>query len=459
MDENDPISLAYELMNRSVVTYKGEPIGTIAACDPNMAAPNYQEVFVRDFIPSAIVYLLDDKPAIVKNFLKTVLELRGQQKVMVGHKRAPGLMPASFKCVTAANGKEQLVADFGEQAIGRVAPVDSAMWWMILLRAYVVLTDDKAFSDGEDVQEGIRLILDLYLKESFETSPAMLVPDASFMIDRRMGVYGHPLEIQALFYGMLQAAEELLIDNEINRSVKEVVNTRLHSLCSYVRLYYWLDMRSLNEIHRLKTEEFGFDVQNVLNIHPEIIPEWLDGWLTPSAGYFVGNLGPSRMDFRIFSFGNLLSVIFGLATDHQSHKLMNMFDAHWDELIGDMPVKIVYPAAEGERWSGVTGKDPKNVAWSYHNGGNWPCILWAFTASAILAGRSDLAERAISTATSRLVNDHWPEYYDGKKGSLIGRRANVFQTWSATSLIISDRLMKHPETIIQFQKLLFCKIR
>jgi hypothetical protein len=184
----------------------------------------------------------------------------------------------------------------------------------------------------------------------------------------------------------------------------------------------------------------------------------MDGWLDPSSGYFVGNLGPSRIDFRVFTFGNLLSVIFGLATDYQSRKMMSMFENHWDEMIGHMPVKIVFPAAEGERWRSVTGKDPKNVPWSYHNGGNWPCILWAFVAAAILTGRSDLAERSVSTMADRLVTDRWPEYYDGRKGSLIGRRANLYQTWSATSLIIADRLIENPETIVQFQKLLFCKI-
>lgn len=458
MSMKEPIKQAYNLLQRSVVHFQDRPIGTIAACHPVVAAPNYNEVFVRDFIPSAIVYLLDGETEIVKNFLVTVLSLRSQQKVMLGHQRAPGLMPASFKCVKDTNGNEKLIADFGEQAIGRVAPVDSAMWWIILLRAYVVATGDEDFARSDEMQEGIRLILQLYLKESFETSPAMLVPDASFMIDRRMGVYGHPLEIQALFYGMLQAASELLMPSTENTDLLSMVRTRVHSLCSYVRIYYWLDIQRLNDIHRLKTEEFGFDAENVLNIHPEIIPDWLDGWIQPGSGYFVGNLGPSRMDFRIFSFGNLLAVIFGLATDRQGRELMGMFELHWDELIGHMPVKIVYPAAEDERWAWVTGKDPKNAPWSYHNGGNWPCILWAFTAAAIMTGRTDLAERAIASATDRLVTDQWPEYYDGRKGGLIGRRSNLYQTWSATSLIIADRLIDKPETIANFQKLLFCKI-
>lgn len=68
--------------------------------------------------------------------------------------------------------------DFGERAIARVAPVDAVMWWP--------------------------------LTSKFEMFPTILVPDGAYMIDRRMGVYGHPLDLQALFFTSLRAAHELL---------------------------------------------------------------------------------------------------------------------------------------------------------------------------------------------------------------------------------------------------------
>ena len=115
-----PFNSALELLDRSVLYYKGEPIGTSATCDPNPAAQNYDQCFVRDFVPSAIVYLMRGNTAIVRNFLSTVMELRSQQSVMPGHSRATGLMPASFRVIKKGES-EQLVADFGEMAIGRVA--------------------------------------------------------------------------------------------------------------------------------------------------------------------------------------------------------------------------------------------------------------------------------------------------------------------------------------------------
>ena len=449
-----PFQSALELLDRSILYYKGEPVGTCAACDPNPAGPNYNQCFVRDFVPSAIVFLMRGDYTIVRNFLSTVMELRSQQSVMPGHKRATGLMPASFRIITN-DGKEQLQADFGEMAIGRVAPVDSAMWWLFLLRAYIRISGDHAFSAQPEIQECIRQSLDLYLKESFETAPTMLVPDGSFMIDRRMGVDGHPLEIQALLYGMLRSASELLLDNSENSALREMVTIRTKALRSYVRIYYWMGRDRLNDIHRFHSEEFGLDIENVLNVYPESIPDWIDGWLKPGCGYLVSNVGPSRIDFRFFAMGNLLSIIFGLATQHEAQAIMRLYNLHWNELIGEMPLKVIYPAVEGKEWMYITGSDPKNVAWSYHNGGNWPTLLWPFVAAARRTGRFDLAERAMADTGERLMEEQWPEYYDGRFGSLIGRRANFHQVWSATAYLIAYELIENSAQAEVFDQLLF----
>ncbi|WP_455222683.1 glycoside hydrolase 100 family protein [Kaarinaea lacus] len=448
-----PVQSAYELLEKSLIYFNGQPVGTAAACDESVVAANYHECFVRDFVSSALVFLMNGRQDIVRNFLVTVMRIRGQQKVMKGHKRSRGLMPASFHIVEEAGG-EEIVADFGDRAIGRVTPVDSAMWWMILLRAYVVATDDWELVHSDEVQECMKQILDLYLRESFASSPTLLVPDAAFMIDRRMAVYGYPLEIQALYYGFLLSARELLSHNDANTQILENLDVLSEALRDHLRVYYWLDRQRLNEMHRYYAEEFGLYVVNVLNVYPESIPDWMDGWLDSRCGYLVGNVGPGRIDFRYFAFGNLLSILFGLTTPAGSQGIMNLYQRHWNDLVGEMPVKIVFPAMTGDKWHFSTGSDPKNVAWSYHNGGNWPVLVWPFVASALRTGRLELAEQALNVMTERLKEDKWPEYYDGRNGGLVGRRANFCQVWSATGLIIAHELMENPESRALFDKML-----
>lgn len=50
-----------------------------------------------------------------------------------------------------------------------------------------------------DVQTGIKMILKLCLADGFDMFPTLLVTDGSCMIDRRMGIHGHPLEIQVVY--------------------------------------------------------------------------------------------------------------------------------------------------------------------------------------------------------------------------------------------------------------------
>ena len=71
-------------------------------------------------------------------------------------------------------------------------------------------------------------------------------------------------------------------------------------------------------------------------------------------------------------------------------------------------------------------------------------LLWTLVAAALKTGHRALAERAYTLAVKRLPGDNWPEYYDGKGGRLIGRRANLRQTWSAAGLILADKLLEDP---------------
>ncbi len=441
---SDALEEARELLERALIEYEERPVGTVATLDPSIPAANYHDCFIRDFVPSALIFLHDGRTAIVRDFLYLVLRLKDQHEQLTGQHLAPGVLPASFKITREPDGRETISADFGDRAIGRVAPVDSMMWWILLVRAYTRATDDRTLAELPECQRQIRQILNLCLQGQFEVFPTLMVPDGCFMIDRRMGVYGHPLEIQALFFAMLEAALELLVPDEGNRWLVDLSQSRREVLRDYVRQFYWLDLPRLNQIHRFTTEMFGHAIENPLNIYPESLPEWVVDWLPEGAGYLVGNLGPSRLDPRFFAQGNLLSCMFGLTTPEQALKILLTFERRWDDLIGQMPLKICYPALSGEEWRLATGCDPKNTPWSNHNGGNWPALLWPFVAACLQHGRRDLAERAYALAEARLPRDQWPEYYDGRYGRLIGRRANHDQIWSATSLILARMILDDP---------------
>ncbi len=434
---------AWEALENSIIYYQGNPIGTVAAYDVSNDALNYDQCFTRDFISSALLFLIKGRTDIVRNFLKVTLLLQPKERQFDSSKPGRGLIPASFKVVTA-QGQETIIADFGEHAIARVTPVDACLWWILLLRSYVIATENISLAHEPEFQKGIVLIMELCLANRFDMYPTLLVPDGACMIDRRMGIYGYPIEIQALFYGALRAAQDLLIPGS-NKEIIQAINNHLPNLSDHIRQHYWIDINRINTIYRYKVEQYGETVINQFNIYSDSIPyDKLSQWLPRQAGYLAGNVGPSQLDSRFFTLGNLMAIICSLTSEQQSQGIMTLIERRWDDLVGDMPMKICYPAIEGEEYKLITGCDPKNRPWSYHNGGSWPVLLWMLAAAAQKTGRNNLAQRAIDIAQKRLSEDEWPEYYDGTNGRLIGKEARRYQTWTITGFLLAKELMKNP---------------
>ncbi|XP_047323342.1 probable alkaline/neutral invertase D [Impatiens glandulifera] len=445
-DPHPMVAEAWDALRRSMVHFRGQPVGTIAAYDhASEEVLNYDQVFVRDFVPSALAFLMNGEPDIVKNFLLKTLQLQGWEKRVDRFKLGEGVMPASFKVLHDPVRKtDTIMADFGESAIGRVAPVDSGFWWIILLRAYTKSTGDLTLSETAECQKGMRLILTLCLSEGFDTFPTLLCADGCSMIDRRMGVYGYPIEIQALFFMALRSALQMMKHDAEGKDFVERIVKRLHALSYHMRGYFWIDFQQLNDIYRYKTEEYSHTAVNKFNVIPDSIPDWVFDFMPMRGGYFIGNVSPARMDFRWFALGNCIAILSSLATPEQSAAIMDLIEERWEELVGEMPLKICYPAIESHEWRIVTGCDPKNTRWSYHNGGSWPVLLWLVTAACIKTGRPQIARKAIDLAESRLLKDSWPEYYDGKQGRYIGKQARKYQTWSIAGYLVAKMMLEDP---------------
>ena len=438
---------ANKLLEKSIIYYQKQPVGAVAAADSEREALNYDQCFIRDFIPAALVFLIQGKTEIVYNFLIETVGLQKQKRRIDCYQPPTGLMPASFKVESPTNGEQYLHADFGDKAIGRVTPIDSCLWWIILLRAYVKATGDEDLAKSANFQEALVFILEICLGPQFEMTPTLLVPDGACMIDRPMGLSGHPLEIQSLFYFALRAAREMITRNKEGTALVDKINNRLGSLVFHLRDYYWLDLGKLNQIHRYQSEQFGESVVNKFNIYPESIPFWLTDWMPDTGGYLAGNLGPGKMDFRFFSLGNLVAIMGSLTTEQQSQDILTLIESRWADLVSKMPLKLCYPAIEGLTWKIITGCDPKNTPWSYHNGGSWPVLLWMMMAACQKMEREDLADRAMAIAELRLMKDGWPEYYDGKNGRLIGKSSRKFQTWTIAGWLLAKLLRENPQCL------------
>lgn len=76
-EESEAEKEAWRILEDAVVRYCGSPVGTVAANDPGDKMPlNYDQVFIRDFVPSALAFLLKGEGDIVRNFLLHTLQLQ-----------------------------------------------------------------------------------------------------------------------------------------------------------------------------------------------------------------------------------------------------------------------------------------------------------------------------------------------------------------------------------------------
>ncbi len=42
------------------------------------------------------------------------------------------------------------------------------------------------------------------------------------------------------------------------------------------------------------------------------------------------------------------------------------------------------------------------------------------------------------------MDDEWPEYYDGEDGTIIGREARLYQTWTIAGYLVANYLIQNP---------------
>lgn len=47
---------AWLALENSILYYKGQPVGTVAAYDSSVEALNYDQCFIRDFVSSALIF-------------------------------------------------------------------------------------------------------------------------------------------------------------------------------------------------------------------------------------------------------------------------------------------------------------------------------------------------------------------------------------------------------------------
>jgi glycogen debranching enzyme len=148
---------------------------------------------------------------------------------------------------------------------------------------------------------------------------------------------------------------------------------------------------------------------------------------------------------RFDTFGNLLAIVLGLATDAQASRILDYIAV--SGLADPWPIRVLYPAIQpGDRdWRDYFRVRNLNLPHHYHNGGIWPMVGGFYVAALVRAGRADVA-RAELEKLARINHasrfgapwefNEWVHGASGKPAGFPG------QSWSAAMYVYAHECVR-----------------
>jgi hypothetical protein len=148
---------------------------------------------------------------------------------------------------------------------------------------------------------------------------------------------------------------------------------------------------------------------------------------------------------RFDTLGNLLAILFGVASQVQADKILDYI--HGCGLNEPFPVQAVYPVLQpGDKdWRDYYRVRNLNLPHHYHNGGAWPFIGGLYVAALVQAGRQAEAEHQLEKLTAmvqagRAREWEFNEWFHGFSGRPMGFAG---QSWTAAMYLFAHDAVTH----------------
>jgi glycogen debranching enzyme len=265
--------------------------------------------------------------------------------------------------------------------------VDSSLWYIIGNYIYKSRYKDNSLfeSQKESIERALTWLS--YLDTGEDHLPEQL-PTTDWQ-DAFPHRYGHTINTQALYYKALN-----LVENKKEADIiKDVVNNNTEVGLWNGKFYYPYRWKNHN-----KYQEKG---------------EWFD------------------------SLGNILAIIFDLATPEQAEKIISYIQEK--KIDKPYPVKTIYPPIkEGTKdWQDYFLDCEARTPFHYSNGGIWPYIGGFYILALIKCKKFDEASRQLDklAEANMKLSGAFTEWLHGKNGKPYG--GNHYQGWNAGAYILA----------------------
>ena len=140
-------------------------------------------------------------------------------------------------------------------------------------------------------------------------------------------------------------------------------------------------------------------------------------------------------------FGNLLAILFGLASDSRAHEIVEALRAAG--VADPYPVRVVTRPIERdhELWRAYMERHRQNRPQQYHNGGLWPFVGAFWVLALLRLGKSDLARaELVKLARVNALDDgRFTEWFHGASLAPMGMAG---QSWNAAMFLVARQAVE-----------------
>ena len=184
-----------------------------------------------------------------------------------------------------------------------------------------------------------------------------------------------------------------------------------------INTYFWIDAKKSFVKRKSELDNVYYIASSRLNSFPYYLP---------------------FLSFRDYAdycdvLGNLLAILFGIASDHQAQAIFKYIESVGIDQ--PFPVKAIFPPIfPGEKeWRDYYKWGNLNLPYQYHNAGIWPFIGGFYVLTLEYAGKRDQARSVLerlAEANHQGYRSEWEfnEWLHGETGKAMGV---PFQAWSA----------------------------
>jgi glycogen debranching enzyme len=341
--------------------------------------------------------------------------LRASISLLKDHRGARGVIPNNVDCAT-------LHPNFRAYA-------DGGLWWII---GSTLMAPDPA--PNLDVA---REVLSWYECQDVDESGLLSMQEGSDWQDL-FCTRGKGLYLNCLYVMALDHAAELFSGDESNR-----LRRRADSVRERINTYFWYaGDKDLTRHLSFTFSTEGTPQQDSMG-RTRVIPD--KQYLTGEQ-YYLPYLGFRSVGEWFDSFGNILAILAGVASQQQSDVILDFISRYSLDL---WPLRSLTPVVRpgDPDWRSYYGS--LNVPHQYHNGGVWPFLGGFYVAALVKVGRTEAAALALHNLAQLNQAGQFNEWHHGETGAPMGAQD---QAWSAGMYLFACECVKRGQVVLSAKR-------